>query len=136
MSTEVCLGPSVNDYVMRSKTDNDEIKDSNRFSLIKANKQQYSADTELSTNTQTQIEAVDENQNELLCRQTSLASFQNLSISHDAISDRASQLSSYEPVINKPYVDEDASAEEKEIHAFLDSLDIFQINVKSQLRED
>ena len=61
MSTEVCLGPSVNDYVMRSKTDNDEIKDSNRFSLIKANKQQYSADTELSTNTQTQIEAVDEN---------------------------------------------------------------------------
>lgn len=60
-------------------------------------------------------------------RQSSILSFQNLSIG-ESICD--SQYSHYTPAINQPFVSEDASPEEREMHAFLDDAGVFQVNIK------
>ena len=57
-------------------------------------------------------------------RQSSILSFQNLSIG-DCTSVCDSQYSHLTPSINEPYVSEDATAEEKAMHSFLDNLGIF-----------
>mmetsp|Transcript_16919 Transcript_16919/g.21412 ORF Transcript_16919/g.21412 Transcript_16919/m.21412 type:complete len:86 (-) Transcript_16919:1975-2232(-) len=44
-----------------------------------------------------------------------------------------SQFSHYIPSINEPFVSEDADPIEKEMHAFLDSCGVFQVNIKQQL---
>ena len=62
-------------------------------------------------------------------RQASILSFQNLSID-DCGSVCDSQYSHFNPSINEPFVSEDATHEEKSIHAFLDAAGIFQVNVK------
>ena len=44
-----------------------------------------------------------------------------------------SQFSHYNPSINEPFVSDNADPEEKEMHAFLDSCGVFQVNIKQQL---
>ena len=65
-------------------------------------------------------------------RQNSLASYSNLSLSADAMSDN-SGISAPGPCTNQPFIADDATEEEKAIHAFLDKCDIYQINVKNQI---
>ncbi len=62
-------------------------------------------------------------------RQSSILSFQNLSIG-DCNSVCDSQFSHYNPAINEPFVSEDASPDEVEMHAFLDAAGVFQVNIK------
>lgn len=72
-------------------------------------------------------------ESEAMKRQSSmLSSFQNISL-FDCNSVDDSQLSHYQPSINEPYVDHDASPEVKAMHAFLDCTGIFQVNVRQQL---
>ena len=68
-------------------------------------------------------------------RRSSILSFQNLSID-GGLSACDSQFSHYNPSINEPFVPDDASAEEREMHAFLDAAGVFQVNVKGQLAEE
>ena len=70
-----------------------------------------------------------------LQRQSSIASFQNLSID-GSMSVCDSQFSHYNPSINEPFVSANADPEEKEMHAFLDNAGIFQVNIKAQLAEE
>ena len=70
-----------------------------------------------------------------LQRQSSILSFQNLSIG-DCTSVCDSQYSHLTPSINEPFVSEDATAEEKAMHCFLDNAGIFQVNIKQQLEEE
>ena len=58
-----------------------------------------------------------------------------MSASADAMSE-ISTTSAYAPCINEPFIAPDASEEEKAMHAFLDAADIFQINVKAQMKEE
>ena len=63
-------------------------------------------------------------------RQSSVLSFQNLSID-GSMSVCDSQYSHYNPSINEPVISVDADPEEREIHAFLDSAGIYQVNIKA-----
>ena len=63
-------------------------------------------------------------------RQSSVLSFQNLSID-GSMSVCDSQYSHYNPSINEPVVSVNADPEEREIHAFLDSAGIYQVNIKT-----
>ena len=73
--------------------------------------------------------------NSLVHRQSSILSFQNLSIG-DCTSVTDSQYSHYNPSINEPFVSDDADPDEKEMHAFLDQCGVFQVNIKQQLEDD
>ena len=64
-------------------------------------------------------------------RQASFASFQNLSF--DCTSVNESQFSHYNPSVNEPCVFDVEDQTEREMHAFLDNLGIFQVNIKQQL---
>ena len=68
-------------------------------------------------------------------RQESFLSFQALSIG-DCNSVCDSQFSHYNPAINEPFVSEDASPDEVAMHAFLDTVGVFQVNIKHQLEEE
>ena len=41
-------------------------------------------------------------------------------------------MSHYQPSINEPFIMDDASPEEKAMHAFLDQVGVYQVNVKQQ----
>lgn len=68
-------------------------------------------------------------------RQSSIASFQNLSIG-DFQSACESQASHYCPSVNEHVIPVDATEEEREMHQFLDSTGIFSVNVKDQLKSE
>ena len=67
-----------------------------------------------------------------VAQQSSTASFLNLSI-NDCESAVGSQYSQYNPSINEPLVEDDATPDEKQMHTFLDMCGVFQINIKQQL---
>lgn len=73
--------------------------------------------------------ADDKSSHSFVHRQNSIISYQNLSVG-DCTSVTDSQFSHYNPSVNEPYVSDDADPAEKEMHRFLDSCGIFQINVK------